>query len=537
MTGNEYDESWDVVVVGGGAAGLSAALMLGRARRRVLVVDAGEPRNRYAAHVHGVLGHDGLEPAALVARGREELAAYDVEVRAGRVEAVEDLAEDSAALLVRLDSGASLRTRALVVATGITDVLPEVPGLAERWGSSVLHCPYCHGWEVRGRRIGILATGPWGLHQAQLLRQWSDDVVLLSAAMEPLEEAVVQRLASRGVRVVPDEVVEVLGDGAALTGVRTAADEVVEVDALFTIGHPAPHDGFLDGLALGREEGQFGSFLTVDPTGRTSHERVWAVGNVVEPMAAVPMVMSAGAKAGAVVNAVLVEEDFDAAQVAAHQVAEHWEGFYADTPRKWSGRVNATTADVVATLPVGDVLDLGCGEGGDAVWLAEQGWRVTAVDISDTATARGAEGAAARGVADRVEWHAHDLATWRTEETFDLVTASFLHSEVALPRTEVLRRAASRLRPGGHLLLVSHVFESEADLPPWAPRKEDGHDHGKHSSPMPELLTPVEEVAELALDPDAWSVVLCEIREREATGPDGRQTATMKDGVVLLQRR
>ncbi len=350
--------------------------------------------------------------------------------------------------------------------------------------------------------------------------------MLLSAAMGPLEEEVVQRLRSRGVRVVPDAVVEVLGEGPDLTGVRTAAGQVVEVEALFMVGHPVPHDGFLHALALEREEGQFGSFLAVDPTGRTSHGRVWAVGNVVEPMAAVPMVMSAGAKAGAFVNAVLVEEDFDVAEVAAH-----WEGWYADTPRKWSGRVNATTADVVATLPVGDALDLGCGEGGDAVWLAEQGWRVTAVDISATATARGAEGAAARGVAERVDWHAHDLATWRTDATFDLVTASFLHSEVDLPRTEILRRAASRLRPGGHLLLVSHVFESEADVPPWASRHahdhEDGHGPDEHHSPMPVLLLPAEEVAGLDLDPD--DLVGGALRGQAARGHRPRRPADGDD--------
>ncbi len=219
--------------------------------------------------------------------------------------------------------------------------------------------------------------------------------------------------------------------------------------------------------------------------------------------------------------------------------AEHWESQYAERAQRWSGRVNATTADVVRTLTPGDALELGCGEGGDAVWLAEQGWRVTAVDISATAVARGAAGAASRGIGDRVTWASHDLSTWAPEGELDLVTASFFHSTVELARTEILRRAAGRLRPGGHLLLVSHVFETVADIPPWALRHHGTVDPDDPAlqAHMKALLTPSEEVTALALDPTHWVVVTQEIRTREATGPDGAETATVKDGVVLLRRR
>lgn len=226
--------------------------------------------------------------------------------------------------------------------------------------------------------------------------------------------------------------------------------------------------------------------------------------------------------------------------------AEYWEERYAGSDRMWSGRVNATMSDVVSDLPAGHALDLGCGEGGDAVWLAEHGWQVTALDVSPTAVTRGAEGAASRGAGDRIAWIAHDLSSWSTEDTFDLVTASFFHSTVALPRTPILRRAAAQVRDGGHLLLVSHVFETEDDYPPWADRAahteehSDEHDHRDHRDPAsphhPVLLTPTEEIAELALDPQHWSVVLAETRRREATSPDGTQTAVLKDGVVLLRR-
>ncbi|MFN8075386.1 MAG: NAD(P)/FAD-dependent oxidoreductase [Kineosporiaceae bacterium] len=309
---------WDALVVGGSAAGLSAALMLGRARRRVLVVDAGSPRNRFAAHMHGVLGHDGTPPAELVRLGREQAARYGVTFAEGTVTGVEDRTDGLAVTLASTDLGrepAVHRTRALVVATGITDELPAVPGLAEHWGRSVLHCPYCHGWEVRGRRLGVLATSPHAGHQARLVRQWSDDVVLFSAAMGELADDDEQRLRARGVRIVASPAVEILGDGDTVTGVRTADGSVTAVDALFTAGMPRPHDAFLAGLGLDRAEQPLGlgSFLAVDATGRTSHPRIWAVGNVTSPMATVPMVMGAGAMTGAAVNGALVEEEFDIA--------------------------------------------------------------------------------------------------------------------------------------------------------------------------------------------------------------------------------
>ncbi|MFV0451300.1 MAG: class I SAM-dependent methyltransferase [Propioniciclava sp.] len=218
--------------------------------------------------------------------------------------------------------------------------------------------------------------------------------------------------------------------------------------------------------------------------------------------------------------------------------AEYWETQYSENPRRWSGRVNQTLADVVQGLPAGVALDLGCGEGGDAVWLAEQGWQVVAVDISATAISRGAEGADMRGVGDKITWVARDLSTWASEQTFDLVTASFFHSTVELPRTAILRRAADQVRPGGHLLVVSHVIESIEDVPPWAVRH-----HGTDDNNDPELerhasilLTPDQEITELALDPAQWDVVLEEVRGRETIGPDGAETAIVKDGVVLMRR-
>ncbi|GAA3667601.1 NAD(P)/FAD-dependent oxidoreductase [Microbacterium marinilacus] len=316
MTSQTSPRPWDALVLGGGTAGLSAALMLGRARRRVLVVDSGSPRNRFASHMHGVLGDDGTPPSELLARGRSELARYDVEVREGAAASVEDAA---AGLRLTLEDGTTHEARSVVVATGIVDELPDVPGLSAGWGTDVLHCPYCHGWEVRDRRLGVLAVGPQSLHQAALVRQWSDRVTLFSAAIGALDPQTEARLRSRGVRVAPSPVVETLRDGGRLVAVRTDDGRVTEVDAIFTAGTPRPRDGFLAPLGLDRAEPLpgVGAFLAVDPAGRTSHPRVWAAGNVVNPMLNVPMSMGAASLTGGAVNGALVEEDFDLAARSA----------------------------------------------------------------------------------------------------------------------------------------------------------------------------------------------------------------------------
>ncbi|WP_138445147.1 NAD(P)/FAD-dependent oxidoreductase [Sinomonas susongensis] len=303
-------ETWDVIVVGGGPAGLSAALMLGRARRRVLVVDAGSPRNRFAAHMHGVLGNEGVPPSELLQRGRGEAAEYGVQFLGATVTRV---AQEESGLLVEFAGAGAQKARAVVVASGVWDELPAIPGLAERWGRGVLHCPYCHGWEVRGQRLGVLVTSPTGVHGAQLIRQWSDRVTVFAA--DGLAPGIESRLRSRGIDIVPERVVEVTGDADRVTGVRTADGCVIPVDAIFTAGAPRPNDAFLVGLGLERSEAPFGlgSFLTVDPSGRTSNPRVWAVGNVANPAANVPMSIGAGASAGGAVNGALVEEDFDLA--------------------------------------------------------------------------------------------------------------------------------------------------------------------------------------------------------------------------------
>jgi thioredoxin reductase len=307
--------TYDVVVVGGGAAGLSGALTLGRARRSVLVVDAGEPRNSPAPGVHGFLTRDGTNPAVLLEAGREEVRRYGVELLDGRVASAERV-EDG--FVVTLDDGNSVGARRLLVATGLVDELPEVPGVRERWGRDVLHCPYCHGWEVRDQPIGVLASGPRAAHQALLFRQWSADVALfLHTAPLPTDEEA-EKLAARGIAVVEGEVasLEIVED--RLAGVRMGAGEVVARRAVAVMPRFVARTEMLAGLGLETTVHPLGvgEHVEADAAGLTAVPGVWVAGNVADLMAHVVGAAEAGVRAGAAINADLIAEDNDHAVTA-----------------------------------------------------------------------------------------------------------------------------------------------------------------------------------------------------------------------------
>jgi thioredoxin reductase len=290
----------DVIVVGGGAAGLSAALVLGRARRRVAVIDSGKPRNAPAAHMHGYLSRDGMSPAALLERGREEAGGYGVEFASDAVVSVE------AGFSVQLAGGDTIEARRLLIATGATDVLPEISGVNERWGRDFLHCPYCHGWEVRDRPIGVLSTGAGSVEHAQLLRQWSEDVVFFVHSHE-LPAAERGQLEGHGIDVVEGEVQRLVVERDQLTGVAIEDGRTVSRQAVFIRPNMRPRAGDLiaqlscDVDALG--------FVRVDEGGRTSVAGVWAAGNVANPRAQVITAAGEGSAAAIAINADLVEED------------------------------------------------------------------------------------------------------------------------------------------------------------------------------------------------------------------------------------
>lgn len=291
----------DVVIVGGGAAGLSAAVMLGRARRSVTVIDADAPRNRLAPHMHGLLSRDGMSPLELLEHGRADAVKYGVELVRGTVDAIE-----------RTDGGFLVHgprrvvARRVIVATGLVDVLPDIPGVEALWGTAAVVCPYCDGWEVRDQALGVIATSPMSRNQAHLLRQWTPELTVFGAAEAGIPEAELEILSTRGVALAPPalEVRGELGRVQVLTEYGT-----VEVARVFVGARPRPSDALLIALGCETTETPAGTFVRTDASGQTSVDGVWAVGNVADAKALVPIALGAGTAAATQVNISLLEEE------------------------------------------------------------------------------------------------------------------------------------------------------------------------------------------------------------------------------------
>ncbi|NUS73974.1 MAG: NAD(P)/FAD-dependent oxidoreductase [Corynebacteriales bacterium] len=313
MSQRESDKQ-DVVIVGGGAAGLSTALVLARARRRVVVVDAGEPRNEPAAHLHGFLSRDGMKPSELLSTGREEVEGYGGRVLKTQVTGLERQA--SGEFLVHLSEDAILSARAIVVATGLKDMIPDVPGLRGQWGHTVLHCPYCHGYEVRDTPLGVLGgyARELSLHQVQLLRQWSADITFIPNGIV-LNEDERARMRALRVDVVDGEPVNVHG-GSEQLRVELADGRNIDLRAMFIAPQPAPQDDLLRDLGCVEAEN---GWIVADAAGRTSVRGVWAVGNVVDPRAQLITAAGAGSVLAIALNSELIEEEV--AQAMRHSVS------------------------------------------------------------------------------------------------------------------------------------------------------------------------------------------------------------------------
>ena len=520
----ETERRYDVAIIGGGAAGLSGALTLTRARRSVLIIDGGQPRNAPASHAHVYLGREGTPPQDLLAQGRTEVAAYGGEFRQAEVTKAERL-DDGGFRLVLDDSGTVLASR-LLVATGLRDELPDVDGIERRWGRDVLHCPYCHGWEVRDQAIGVLSTGPLAVHQALLWRQWSPAVTLFRHTGPAPAPDEYERLAARGIAVVEGRVTALTGDDR-LTGVRLEDGTTVPCDALAVAPRFAARAEVLAGLGVRTEEQELnghgiGTYVPADPTGATEVPGIWVAGNVANPVDQLIGSAAAGVRAGGAINADLIaEETRRAVEDLRARRDREWEDFwddrYRESDRIWSGNPNAALVREVEALPPGRALDLGCGEGADAIWLARRGWRVTGVDISGVALERAARAAAAVGA---VDWQRRDLGSSFPDGEFDLVSAQFLHSPGDMPRERILRTAAGAVAPGGVLLVVGHAEH---------PMGEHAPDHDVHLPTAREVLDSLE------LPEDEWEVQVCEEYERPHTGPDG-EPSVRRDTIVKVRR-
>lgn len=513
----------DVCVVGGSAAGLAAALQLGRQRRSVIVVDAGEPRNGPAAHMHGYLGGEAIAPSELTAAGREEVRSYGGEILAGRATEVRRV--DDGGFRVELAGGHAVVARRVLAATGLVDVLPEIEGLSEHWGRDVIHCPFCHGYEVRDRRLVVIVTHPMGLHPVALFRQLTARLTVVvddptgvdDAALDALEAAGVQVRRARARRVVAD-------DGGTVSAVELASGERLEADVV-VVGPQvrARAEAFASiGVRPVAHPSGIGDAIETDASGLTVVPGVYAAGNVTDPSQQVLQAAADGSRVGAMISFSLADEDLrQAARGSAHQA--DWERRYADS-RLWSGNPNGTLVKEITGLTAGRALDVGAGEGADALWLAEQGWRVTASDISQRALERVAGEARRRRLTVACLHADANAPDPFASSAFDLVSAQY----ASIPRTpddRAIRNVLAAVAPGGTLLVVGHDLE---------PLRRPVETHAASRPFDPEAYVNVEDFARaLSRSPD-WTVEIHETRPR----PAGAASASHHvDDVVLRARR
>jgi thioredoxin reductase/SAM-dependent methyltransferase len=513
----------DVAVIGGSAAGLTAALQLGRQRRSVIVVDSGEPRNAPAAHLHSFLGHEGQPPGELLAAGREDVRGYGVEVLAGRALQV---TRDGERFVVELDGGHAVVARRVVVATGLVDELPAVHGLAEHWGDTVIHCPFCHGYEVRDQRVVLLVTHSTGLHIAPLIRQLTSRLTVLLHDGVAADTAEVEVLRAAGVDVQAATATRVTAEpNGRLTGIELEDGTRIDTDAI-VVGprfHPRAEPFATLGLRPEPHPTGLGEVISVDGNGATSEDGVYAVGNVTDPSQQVLAAAAHGGRVGGAVAFSLAEEDMRAAARPSGSEAD-WDHRYSGDAI-WSGNPNGSLVEEAVGLSAGRALDVGAGEGGDALWLAEQGWVVTATDISSRALDGLRAEAERRGLqVTCLASDANGMAPF-ADDTFDLVSASY----ASIPRTPDLRGVHNILdavSPGGTLIVLSHDLEAMRN-----PQHQHQHQHRPFD---PVAYLHIDDFAATLEGAEDWTI---EVHDKRTRPPGSASAAHHVEDMVLRARR
>ena len=293
----------DAVVIGGSFAGLSAALQLARARRSVRILDAGRPRNRFADAAHGFFSRDGSDPRTLVAAAQAQLRRYP-SARLIAVEVASARAIDGG-FEVAAQDGSVLAARKLVLAFGVNDTLPPLPGLRERWGKSVLHCPYCHGYEFAGRRLGVLHSASFSAHQALLVADWGPTTLYLNGVPMPDADTAAQ-LARRGVAIEPAPIVALSGEEQALSALRLADGREAAADALFVASRVRFNSALAEQLGCAIDEGPMGPFIRTDDSRQTTVPGVYAAGDIARAMHNATWAAADGVTAGASAHQALV---------------------------------------------------------------------------------------------------------------------------------------------------------------------------------------------------------------------------------------
>ena len=448
---------------------------------------------------------------------------YGGEVVPGRV--VDVTRADDDRFRVDLVGGSTVFARRVLAATGLVDELPDIVGLADHWGGDVIHCPFCHGFEVRDRRIVQIVTHPMALHPAELFRQLTDRFTMVLHDGVDVHGAQVEVLRAAGVKVVDGRVRSIVtGDDGHVAAVELTAGDRIDADAVEVAPRfKARAEPFASlGLKPAEHESGLGDFIETDPTGATATRGVYAAGNVADPSQQVLQAAANGSRVGAMISFSLAHEDIEAAARPSANAAD-WDHRYSGD-QMWSGNPNGTLVREIDGRTAGRALDVGAGEGGDAVWLAEQGWTVTASDISQRALERVAAEAERRGL--RIECRHVDANVPGAFESgaFDLVSAQY----ASIPRTpdgRGVRNLLDAVAPGGTLLVVSHDLE-----PMRAPV-----DTQRHSRPFdPDAYVRLDDFATVLGNTSDWEI---EVHEKRPRPPGAASASHHVDDVVLRARR
>ncbi|MFP5488140.1 MAG: methyltransferase domain-containing protein, partial [Acidimicrobiia bacterium] len=472
-------------------------------------------------------GHDGLPPADLVDIGRTEVASYGAEIIHDRV--VDVTGDDREGFGVVLAGGGCLVARRVVVATGLVDELPDIEGLAERWGRDVIHCPFCHGYEARDQRIVQIVTSAVGQHQALLFRQLTDDLtVVLHDDTEMTSEARAE-LAADQIEIHDTSVSRIVIDDDTLCGVELDDGTILEASVVVVGPTFRARTAPLAGLDLDSvpHPSGLGDHLPVDDMGRTTVSGVYAAGNVTDPSQQVLHAAAAGSRVGAMVAADLAHVDHEQRRTLAAAGDHSFDRDYWE--RHWSSRrsgddgppPNPYLGRELASLAPGTALDAGCGAGSEAIWLAEAGWQVVAADISTDALDLARRRSSGHPAAERVHWLEADLTEWQPAASFDLVVTSYAHP--ATGQLDFYERLQHWVAPGGTLLIVGHNHAHGHD--------EDGTGH-EHP---PEHATTTATAIAGILDPGEWTVESAYETTRTVARGDGH--VPLHDVVVRASRR
>jgi thioredoxin reductase/SAM-dependent methyltransferase len=513
----------DVAVIGGSAAGLAAALQLARQRRSVIVVDDGAPRNAPAAHMHGYLGREGAPPSELTAVGRDEVRGYGGEVLTGRALAVHRI--EGGPFRIEVAGGHALVAGRVLAATGLIDELPDIEGIADHWGRDVVHCPFCHGFEVRDQRIVQIVTHPMGLHPTPLFRHLTNRFTIVVHDPSGVDGDALDAPAAAGtdiVRVPARRIVT--GENGRVAGVELADGRTLDADAVVVVPRfRARADAFAPaGLRTTPHPTGLGEVVEVDLTGQTGVPDIYAAGNVTDPSMQVLHAAAHGSRVGAMIAFALADDDLRVAtRPSGHET--DWDHRYRDDVPTWSGNPNGTLVREAGDLAPGRVLDVGAGEGGDAIWLAERGWQATATDISCRALARVSAEAERRGL--HVDCRHRDANARDPFDAgaYDLVSMQYgaVHRT---PDQRGLRNLLAAVAPGGTLLVVGH------DLTPMRGPIDVAEQTRMFD---PDAYLGVDEIAAALDESPDWKVEVHEIRPR----PTGAASTHHVDDVVLRARR